>query len=301
MQSVRKSGSVQKSTGSRDDRKMTLRVSDESVDRDGDCVIATGIDTGSYMKNPIVLWSHSWTTPPVGKMLRMWLGADKRSLYGEMEWSVETELARDLQRLYKSEMLRACSVGFRTLRVGSPSHQILQGGAERCHRMIFAAELVEVSLCCVPSNANALRVAVEKGLVRSSQLKDLVMKSAGDKEHDKSDREAARQRVQSRLGWTVERVNSLAEDDVVRLDVMLAKDTDGSSCPNKPGTGGCPEEQKCATCKRKKSECRCGPSLDDLNKAFRLTRPIVEKVAEGVAAAIIDTMAANGQRRGSRR
>ena len=44
-------------------------ISTESVDRQGDIVRATGGKLENYLKNPVVLWAHDYSKPPVARAL----------------------------------------------------------------------------------------------------------------------------------------------------------------------------------------------------------------------------------------
>jgi hypothetical protein len=48
-------------------RKITLVFSDSSVDRMGDKIVAAGWETHNYLKNPVVLWAHDASAPPIGR------------------------------------------------------------------------------------------------------------------------------------------------------------------------------------------------------------------------------------------
>jgi HK97 family phage prohead protease len=173
------------------DRVRRFVLSDEVVDRDGDIVLVSGINTSEYERNPIVLWAHRFDLPPIGRMERLHKEAGR--LVGDVRFA-STEDADKVLRLVDGGFLNATSVGFRTVRSGPPSSLTLAAhpeAARKCIRVIYECLLLEVSIVPIPSNPGALRMdapdakAVAAGVMRKIAadpiaLKDLAAEVAGN-------------------------------------------------------------------------------------------------------------------------
>lgn len=138
-----------------DDRTVRAWVSRESPDRLGDQVVAEGMDLSAYQRNPVVLWAHQHSLPPIGK------GA-VRCVPGEgIEADTEfapTPFAQEVLDLYRGGFLKAFSVGFRTKAFEAADF----GG--RTGTRLTETELVEYSAVPVPANPDALvKAATEAG------------------------------------------------------------------------------------------------------------------------------------------
>ena len=135
-----------KSTGS--DCKFT--ITNETVDRDGDVVVAAGLDVSSYLTNPVVLWGHDTCDAPIGRCTSLNKIADG--------WEATVEFvpadnpyngykAEGIRQMLETGFLHAVSIGF------IPKDAVFndEGGME-----ITKAELTEFSIVSVPCNPDAL-------------------------------------------------------------------------------------------------------------------------------------------------
>ena len=140
-----------------EDRPLTVVASDESVDRMGDVVRASGWDLAAYQRNPVFLWAHDHTRTPIGRC--EWIGVDGTRLLSTMSFA-PTAFAQEVETLYRQRFLRAVSVGFRaqafTFRKDGHGQVV---GIEYTKQ-----ELVEISAVAVPANPQALARALESKL-----------------------------------------------------------------------------------------------------------------------------------------
>jgi HK97 family phage prohead protease len=154
---------------------MEFILSDESVDRMGDVISATGWDIANFTKNPIALFNHR-TDFPIGKWRN--LRVEKNTLRGHLVLAPEGTSPRidEIRRLIEAGILRAVSVGFR------PSdYEPLNDSEGKAVGFRFTKqELLETSLVAVPANPNALQVA--KSLKISPATLDLVFAGQGRKD-----------------------------------------------------------------------------------------------------------------------
>jgi HK97 family phage prohead protease len=139
-------------------RRVTFVLSDSTIDRMGDTLAVDGWDLAAYRRNPVVLFAHDATAPPVG---RMWnIRDDGARLLGDVEFaSAETyEFADTIFKLVRDGYLKAGSVGF--LPIDYSFSDDRRGGID-----FHEQELLEFSIVPIPANANALVQAAAKGLI----------------------------------------------------------------------------------------------------------------------------------------
>ncbi len=131
------------------ERKMGFVISTAAVDRDGDTVDPKGWDLGSYTKNPVVLWAHDYSQPPVGKAVN--IQATKDGLRADVEFLPKgmSSFADMIHDMVQAGFLNATSVGFKGIDA--------EVSKERQHGYDFKKqELLEFSIVPVPSNPEAL-------------------------------------------------------------------------------------------------------------------------------------------------
>lgn len=126
--------------------KYRIVASTGDVDRDNER-IAPSAFMGSlpdYLdKNPVILWAHDYSKPPVGKAIGG--NIDGSGLYLDIEFA-KTEFAQEVQYLYDNGFMSSFSVGF------IPK----QWDRDSDGRVVFTeAELLETSAVPVPANSNA--------------------------------------------------------------------------------------------------------------------------------------------------
>jgi HK97 family phage prohead protease len=139
-------------------RVLRFTGSTESEDRDGEVIKVAGWQLENYKKNPVFMWAHDYSQPPIGKAVNV----HKRN--GALLFDVEFadkdtyEFADTIYKLYQGGFLHATSVGF------IPDSQfITEGDGSKSPRRTYAKqELLELSAVPVPSNPEALRNAADK-------------------------------------------------------------------------------------------------------------------------------------------
>jgi HK97 family phage prohead protease len=128
-------------------------LSDETVDRYGDIVEASGWVLTNFRKNPIALFGHS-SAFPIGKWTNIRIEGGK--LIARLQLAARGTSARidELISLVEQGILRAVSVGFRPLE-SEPIDEKKPYGSRRFKKQ----ELLECSLVSVPANPSALQLA----------------------------------------------------------------------------------------------------------------------------------------------
>jgi HK97 family phage prohead protease len=126
--------------------KYRIVASTGDVDRDNERIMPSAFagSLPAYLdNNPVILWAHDYSKPPVGKAIGG--NIDGSGLYLDIEFA-DTEFAREVKYLYDNGFMSSCSVGF------IPK----QWDRDRDGRVVFTdAELLETSAVPVPANSNA--------------------------------------------------------------------------------------------------------------------------------------------------
>jgi HK97 family phage prohead protease len=159
---------IHKKTHADTSKGLTFVLSDESVDRMGDVIRASGWRVANFLKNPVALFGHDSRF-----IIGQWrdLRVEGTALKGRLQLapSGTSDRIDEVRRLVAADILRAVSVGFRDIesRPRRDADGKALGGFE-----FLKQELVEVSMVAVPANANAL--AVSKALGISTATRDMV-------------------------------------------------------------------------------------------------------------------------------
>ena len=92
-----------------DEGTFVVAVSTETPDRDNEVFRASGFELSNYRKNPVVLWAHDYSAPPIGKAL--WVKTVGDKLKAKVKFA-STQFAQEIKQLYEEGFLSAWSVGF---------------------------------------------------------------------------------------------------------------------------------------------------------------------------------------------
>jgi HK97 family phage prohead protease len=126
----------------------TLRAvfSTGDVDRHGEIVDQKSWILNDFLKNPVVLFGHDHSQPPVGMITGLGYNNDG-NLEGEVKFAaVEYPFANVIWNLYKGGFMKAFSVGFSAGKVDIVDDQVI----------LKDNTLYEISTVAVPANAMAL-------------------------------------------------------------------------------------------------------------------------------------------------
>ncbi len=133
-------------------------MSDETADRAGDVITASGWKLSEYRKNPVLLWSHDHSTPAIGNGVGVHV--DGKSLLAVAQFTSRdvNPLGHMIGRMYEERVLRANSVGFKSL-LHAYDDSLGPYGVR-----FMEQELLEDSACNVGCNPNALTQARSMGI-----------------------------------------------------------------------------------------------------------------------------------------
>ena len=142
-------------------------ISTATPDRAGDVILPAGLrNADEFLRNPVVLWAHQRSMPPIGTCERLTIEPDR--IIAETKFSASSPFAADVFNLYAEGVLRGWSIGF----VPSKSAPLPAGRGKGSGGVCFREwDLLEYSAVPVPENPQALTLAVRKGLVKDSELR----------------------------------------------------------------------------------------------------------------------------------
>jgi len=169
-------------------------ASSGKVDRLGDTISPDGWYLNNYKKNPIMLWSHDRSNPPIAKATKTWVEDKKLKLKGVF---AKTPFAQELKQLVQDSFLNAVSVGFMPLKEDAKKGKIKiegkmwrrwtekemkKGLYDSDYGVKFTKqELLEVSWVSVPALPSALVTARKMNLALLTKALEETKKEVKDK------------------------------------------------------------------------------------------------------------------------
>lgn len=147
--------------------------SDETLDRYGSVILASGWELKEYLKNPVFLDSHHYdgVIRSLGRALVTEVREGK--LVQRIRFAVEANPIADMAyKLYKGHFLNGVSVGFDPLTI---ERAPVDGQGKKLTDWDYRhvrQELLEVSAVVIPANPNALQNALREGAVESADLRE---------------------------------------------------------------------------------------------------------------------------------
>lgn len=143
------------------ERAVISYITTGAKDRDDEIVDPGGVDLSHYRKHPVVLFGHDYSKLPVGK--NVWIKEDEKGLIAKTVYAKHDE-ADKVYQYRKDGFPLAESIGFVPLSVieHTEKEKSANGGVKRTYTKTL---LLEYSDVAVPSNPEALQVAISKGLV----------------------------------------------------------------------------------------------------------------------------------------
>jgi len=150
-----------------EERSLVGVASTEVMDRDREIIKTEGWELENFRKNPVILLSHEYRQPPIGKAL--WIKKDKNSLKFKAQFA-KTQVAEEVFQLYKDGFMRAFSVGFipKEWKDGDMEDE------KKPKRVYTKQELLEISAVSVPSNPDALVAAMDEGKIKTKAVLDVL-------------------------------------------------------------------------------------------------------------------------------
>lgn len=178
------------------ERSRVVRITTGAVDRDGEIVRPDGGQFDQYLLNPVVLFAHDYNSMPVGKCVS--LKTDDKGVVAKTVYN-NTEAANEIYQAVADGFPLAVSIGFISVESSYAGESGFQAQLDDCVRRgwVTPAEartvrriytkwvLLEYSDVPVPSNPEALQLAISKGWVKPNN-KNSYERSEMDKPNGKS-------------------------------------------------------------------------------------------------------------------
>lgn len=138
----------------------------ETKDRTGDIVEVNGWELDNYQKNPVFLWDHNPSIPPIGRALS--IVKEGLGLVFSIEFAKKevNEFADTIFKLFKEGFLNAVSVGF----IPKQYDVIRDSVTEDIVGLRFTRqELLELSAVSIPAHPDALSFNGDKEMSEAYQ------------------------------------------------------------------------------------------------------------------------------------
>ena len=170
-----------KTVGDPDDLTLRFRTTDETVDRYGDIVRATGADFTNYNKAPRVLWNHHKDLP-IGKSVKHEIivpsekskGDDMPHVIQDFQFMSEqtNAFAFGIFKMVRDNFINTTSIGFRPKKTSSPEteEERAEMGLGPHGVEYLKWELLETSVVTIPANPNAVQLAHFDDMLRKGAL-----------------------------------------------------------------------------------------------------------------------------------
>ena len=138
----------------------TFVLSDESLNSHGTRILLAGIQTGNFIKNPIMLYGHTraWRdTKNIQLPIGYWdnVRIEDGKLLADAVFDTVDEFAQSVYSKVEQKILRACSIGIRVLTTTEDPAFLVQG---QTRPTIVECELLEVSIVDIPANKNCVHL-----------------------------------------------------------------------------------------------------------------------------------------------
>lgn len=145
-------------------KTVTAYVSTYEWDRTQEKFAPGAWDLENYKKNPIVLWGHDGSNPPIGRAID--IREDELGLLAVAEFDTESERGAEIFGLFERGFLNAFSVGF------IPKAHMMEPLPDQASKGVVwtEAELLEFSAVSIPANP---------GAVIGREVADLAIKCLG--------------------------------------------------------------------------------------------------------------------------
>ena len=129
-------------------RLLTIKAALGTEDRKGDVIAPSGWELEGYRRNPVFLWAHDRSEPPIGQAQRVWV--EDGSLQAVVEFA-PMDFAQEIAELYVRGFMRGVSVGFIPLET-----EMRDASNGRRGYLYRRQELLEISAVPVPMHSDAV-------------------------------------------------------------------------------------------------------------------------------------------------
>lgn len=194
-------------------------ITSDTLDRDGEVVVAQGMNASEFERNPILLYNHD-TSKPIGRCLG--LKRKGNAIEGEFVFAQRPEgyegeyFPEFVASLVGQGIVKGISIGYAAEQGGirRASADDRQRYGDTVHTVFSKWRLLEVSVAPVPANPDAVISAIRKGYIDRLAAKRWLGV------------EEPRRTIVVQIPATEsrkERVRPISVDDIVRREIARAR------------------------------------------------------------------------------
>jgi HK97 family phage prohead protease len=158
---------IERATAEDGRRLVRFVASDETVDRYGDIIRASGWQLDNYRRNPQLLYNHDTSILPLGRVEPIAVEGNSLIAHANFSPAGRTAFTDSVWQLIGDGALNAVSVGFMPLDDPTP---IFNADKQLTGFEFVAQELLELSVVAVPANPNALAIAKQFNLTPEERM-----------------------------------------------------------------------------------------------------------------------------------
>ena len=141
---------------------LIFTVSTNEIDREGDVIDINGLSADSYMRNPVFLYGHDYSSLPIGRTTRLakQQEGDVQKLKARVEFTPDSAYGPNyagitgqaVRRMYLKNFLSATSIGFAPWE----TKPLVDKRISNPGNVYLTSDLLDISAVTVPANAGAL-------------------------------------------------------------------------------------------------------------------------------------------------
>lgn len=135
-----------------------FKVSDESVNEYGFRVLSSGAKLDSFKANPVGFYNHKREDGVICRWVNLTI--EGGSIYAEPEFDSSDELGAKIEGKVNRNFIKGASIGFNVLSISEDPMLMLPG---QTLPTVTEWELIEISVCDIPGNRNALALYDKNG------------------------------------------------------------------------------------------------------------------------------------------
>lgn len=159
---------IEKKEVNQEERSIVAWGSRPVLDRDFEQISSEAKwELGNFQKNPVLMLSHDYSKPPVGKVI--WTKVTSDGLRFKAQFA-KTPAGEELWTLYRDGIMHSFSIGFLPLKFTEPD-TVKSGEARRIYDHL---ELLEISCVSVPSCPAAVLDMYDAGNIKTKDISDVL-------------------------------------------------------------------------------------------------------------------------------
>ena len=135
--------------------KKEFIISDESLNRFGFVVLTSGIDIEKFIRNPVMFFNHNREAGVIGRWENV--RVDNGKLFATPVFDEADEVGKKVSQKVENGFIRAASIGIEPIE------------RDETGAVLLSCELIECSICDIPSNSNALMLYQNGNQVKNNE------------------------------------------------------------------------------------------------------------------------------------